>query len=140
MPDTQPPMSEEPRWIGMPSVEEAKAPEPAPAESFHMLDELYPDAPIPNPGGRIIRRAILHDSSGLPELFSWVGSGDMVLVELARLMSREIEFAACVAEMQAFVEGDLAGQVAQIGDDRIVLLPRGMRGVRGVEAEAFGEA
>ena len=38
---------EEPRWMDMPSIAESQ-PEPvAPAQAYHDLGDLYPDAPIP---------------------------------------------------------------------------------------------
>nr|ANV79985.1 hypothetical protein [uncultured Candidatus Thalassoarchaea sp.] len=36
-----------------------------------------------------------------------------------------------------FIEGDLGGQIIQITDSRLMLLPPGCRGLKGIEMEAF---
>ena len=53
-----------PRWMDMPSIAESQ-PEPiAPAQQYHDLGDLYPDAPVPMTRGEaIIHRAVLHDSA-----------------------------------------------------------------------------
>ena len=85
--------AEAPRWMDMPSIAEAQ-PEPlTPAQAYHDLGDLYPDAPIPlNRGEAIIHRAVLQDSSGIETLFDWVAAGDVAIVELKRLIRREVEF------------------------------------------------
>ena len=52
-----------PRWMDMPSIAESQQPEPiAPAQQYHDLGDLYPDAPVPlTRGEAIIHRAVLHD-------------------------------------------------------------------------------
>ena len=134
-------MSEEevgPRWMEMPSIVEAGSEPVQPLASYHDLGDLYPDAPIPTfRGDVIIHRAVLHDSSGIEQLFDWVSSGAVVIVELKRLMRREVEFAATVARLQNMVEGELGGGLVQVGDERLILLPEGFRGLRGVDEEVF---
>jgi len=129
---------ESPRWMDMPSIAESQ-PEPVePAQSYHDLGDLYPDAPVPTMRGEaIIHRAVLHDYSGIETLFDWVSAGDVAIVELKRLIHREVEFASCVARLQELVEGDLGGTLVQIGDDRLILLPVGFAAVKGVENEVF---
>ena len=39
--------------------------------------------------------------------------------------------------MHTFIEGDLGGQIIQLTDTRLMLLPPGCRGLKGVEMEAF---
>ena len=87
-----------PRWMDMPSIAESQ-PEPvAPAQAYHDLGDLYPDAPVPAVRGEaIIHRAVLQHSSGIEALFDWVAAGDVAIVELKRLIHREVEFANCVS-------------------------------------------
>ena len=129
---------EAPRWMDMPSIAESQ-PEPvAPAQSYHDLEQLYPDAPVPSMRGEaIIHRAGLQDSSGIEALFDWVAAGDIAIVELKRLINREVEFANCVSRLQELIETDLGGALVQVGDDRLILLPSGFAAVRGVDDEVF---
>ena len=64
-------------------------------------------------------------------------AGDVAIVELKRLIRREVEFANCVSRLQELIEGDLGGVLVQVGDDRLILLPAGFAAVRGVENEVF---
>ena len=129
---------EGPRWMDMPSISEVDTEPVQPAAAYHDLGELYPDAPVPAyRGDVIIHRAVLHDSSGVEQLFDWVASGDVVIVELKRLMRREVEFAATVSRLQNMIEGELGGGLVQVGDERLILLPHGFRGLRGVDEEVF---
>ena len=129
---------EAPRWMDMPSIAESQ-PEPvAPEQQYHDLGDLYPDAPVPTMRGEaIIHRAVLHDSSGIEALFDWVADGDVVIVELKRLIQREVEFANCISRLQEMIEGDLCGTLVQVGDDRLILLPASFAAVKGVENEVF---
>lgn len=124
--------------MDMPSISEVDTEPIQPAAAYHDLGELYPDAPVPAyRGDVIIHRAVLHDSSGVEQLFDWVASGDVVIVELKRLMRREVEFAATVSRLQNMIEGELGGGLVQVGDERLILLPHGFRGLRGVDEEVF---
>ena len=127
-----------PRWMDMPSIAESQ-PEPVkPTQQYHDLGDLYPDAPVPMIRGEaIIHRAILHDISGIDSLFDWVSDGDVAIVELRRLIHREIEFANCITRLQELIEGDLGGTLVQVGDDRLILLPAGFAALKGVENEIF---
>ncbi len=129
---------EAPRWMDMPSIVESQ-PEPVvPAQQYHDLGDLYPDAPVPIIRGEaIIHRAVLHDSKGIDALFDWVADGDVAIVELKRLIHREIEFANCISRLQELIEGDLGGTMVQVGDDRLILLPAGFAAVKGVANEIF---
>ena len=124
--------------MDMPSIAESQ-PEPVgPEQQYHDLGDLYPDAPVPTMRGEaIIHRAVLHDSSGIEALFDWVADGDVVIVELKRLIQREVEFANCISRLQEMIEGDLCGTLVQVGDDRLILLPASFAAVKGVENEVF---
>ena len=130
--------ADEPRCMDMPSIAESQ-PEPVtPTQAYHDLGDLYPDAPIPMVRGEaIIHRAVLQDSSGIEALFDWVASGDVAIVELKRLIQREVEFANCVSRLQELIEGDLGGALVQVGEDRLILLPAGFAAVKGVDNEVF---
>ena len=130
--------AEAPRWMDMPSIAESQ-PEPVkPTQLYHDLGDLYPDAPVPMIRGEaIIHRAILHDISGIDSLFDWVSDGDVAIVELRRLIHREIEFANCITRLQELIEGDLGGTLVQVGEDRLILLPAGFAALKGVENEIF---
>ena len=129
---------EAPRWMDMPSIAESQPEAVAPAQAYHDLGDLYPDAPVPSMRGEaIIHRAILQDSTGIETLFDWVAAGDVAIVELKRLIHREVEFANCVSRLQELIEGDLGGVLVQVGDDRLILLPAGFAAVKGVENETF---
>lgn len=127
-----------PRWMDMPSIAESQ-PEPvSPAQAYHDLGDIYPDAPVPSMRGEaIIHRAVLQDSSGIETLFDWVAAGDVAIVELKRLIHRDVEFANCVTRLQELIEGDLGGALIQVGDDRLILLPADFATLKGVENEVF---
>ena len=127
-----------PRWMDMPSIAESQPESVAPAQAYHDLGDLYPDAPVPSMRGEaIIHRAVLQDSSGIEAPFDWVAAGDVAIVELKRLIHREVEFANCVARLQELIEADLGGAMIQVGDDRLILLPAGFAAVKGVDNEVF---
>lgn len=126
------------RTFEMPSSTPAAHRPPPTDVMYHDLGSLYPDAPVPDRGGgMVLHRSVLHDMTGIAKLLDWVADGDPVIVELARIMSREVEFRASLSRLSAFIEDDLGGQIIQLTDSRLLLLPPGCRGVKGVEMEAF---
>ena len=105
---------------------------------YHDLEEIFPDAPVPSRGdGMVFHRAILHDLSGVPKLLDWVSDGDAVIVELSRIINRDTEFSVAVDNMSVFIENDIGGQIIQLTDTRLLLLPPGCKGITGIELEAF---
>ena len=52
-------------------------------------------------------------------------------------MNRELELQTAIEKLNLFVETDLGGQIIRLTDTRLMLLPPGCRGIRGVESEAF---
>jgi len=132
------PDGDEPRWLNVPSIEQAPLPAPDPGQAYHDLGALYPDAPVPrHPQEVVIRRAVLHDVSGLEMLLDWAADGQIVIIELRRIIDRDFELTTAIEQLSNFVEGDLGGQLVQLGEERILLLPPGFRGMSGLEAEAF---
>ena len=111
---------------------------PATDVDYHDLEEIYPDAPVPSRGdGMVFHRAILHELSGVPKLLDWVSDGDAAIVELSRIINRDTEFSVAVDHMSVFIESDIGGQIIQLTDTRLLLLPPGCKGITGIELEAF---
>ena len=129
---------DEPRWLNVPSIEPDPLPSPDPGQVYHDLGSLYPDAPVPrHPQEVVIRRAVLHDVSGLEMLLDWAADSQIVIIELRRIIDRDFELTTAIEQLSNFVEGDLGGQLVQLGEERILLLPPGFRGMSGLEAESY---
>lgn len=105
---------------------------------FHDLEKLYPNPPMKDESnGLVIHRAVLHDLTGVGQLMDWLSDGHGAIVEMSRLMKREVEFTTALDQLNIFIEGDLGGQIIQITDSRLMFLPPGCRGLKGVDNEAF---
>ena len=105
---------------------------------YHDLEKLYPDAPVPKVGGGlVIHRATLRDLTGVGQLMDWLADGEAAIVRMEKLMNRELELQTAIEKLNLFVETDLGGQIIRLTDTRLMLLPPGCRGIRGVESEAF---
>ena len=105
---------------------------------YHDMEKLYPDAPVPKVAdGLVIHRAVLHDLTGVPQLLDWLSDGEAAIVRMEKLMTRELELQTAIERLTKFVESDLGGQIIRLTESRLMLLPPGCRGVRGVDAEAF---
>ena len=105
---------------------------------LHNLGNKYPDPPITSHDtGLVVHRAVLNDITGISTLLNWLADGHASIVEMGRLIKRDTEFSAALDELHTFIEGDLGGQIIQITDTRLMLLPPGCRGLKGVEMEAF---
>ena len=122
----------------MPSEQSIGQARPPPSDIlYHDLERLYPAAPIPEEGGFVLHRGVLQDLTGVPQLLDWVSDGDVAIVEMGRMMQRETEFETALNQLHTFIENDLNGQIVQLTGSRLLLLPPGCRGIRGVEDEAF---
>ena len=123
----------------MPSMQQVKEKSAAPTGLvYHDLEKMYPNPPIKDSSsGMVVHRAVLNDITGCSTLLDWLAEGHASIVEMNRLIKREVEFSSAVNQLHTFIEGDLGGQIIQITDTRLMLLPPGCRGVRGVEMEAF---
>ena len=123
----------------MPSMRQLKEKSAAPTGLvYHDLEKMYPNPPIKDSSsGMVVHRAVLNDITGCSTLLDWLAEGHASIVEMNRLIKREVEFSSAVNQLHTFIEGDLGGQIIQITDTRLMLLPPGCRGVRGVEMEAF---
>ncbi len=105
---------------------------------FHNLSNKYPNPPITSDDtGLVVHRAVLNDFTGTSILLDWISEGHASIVEMGRLFKRETEFNATLDVLHTFIEGDMGGQIIKITDTRLMLLPPGCRGLKGVEMEAF---
>ena len=130
------------RTFTMPSSEIANEQQPTPPspDIFHNLGKMYPNPPIPmDDSGMVLHRATLYDLTGIDTLLDWVSDGDAALVEMARLMNREHEVETVLARLHRFIEMDMGGQIVQITETRVMLLPPGCVGISGLEDEAFND-
>ena len=123
----------------MPSMSKSTKKNEVPSKLiFHNLGNKYPDPPITsNDTGHVVHRAVLNDMTGISTLLDWLADGHASIVEMGRLIKRDTEFSAALDQLHTFIEGDLGGQIIQITDTRLMLLPPGCRGLKGVEMEAF---
>ena len=123
----------------MPSMSGQKPKNQVPsAKIYHNLGNKYPDPPITSSDtGLVVHRAVLNDITGTSTLLDWLADGHASIVEMGRLIKRDTEFNAALDAMHTFIEGDLGGQIIQLTDTRLMLLPPGCRGLKGVEMEAF---
>lgn len=128
-----------PRRLNLPSQEPSiRTPNNTNSNRYHDMEKLYPNAPVPKVAdGLVIHRAVLHDLTGVPQLLDWLADGEAAIVRMEKLMSRELELQTAIERLNTFVESDLGGQIIRLTESRLMLLPPGCRGVRGVDAEAF---
>nr|AIF15929.1 hypothetical protein [uncultured marine group II/III euryarchaeote KM3_72_A06] len=71
----------------------------------------------------IVHRAVLDDITGIPDILDWLSDGDIVILEMSRLLTAETELKMAVDKIQSFVEADMAGEVIRLGQSRLLLLP-----------------
>lgn len=105
---------------------------------FHDLEKMYPNPPIKDENnGLVIHRAVLHDLTGIGQLMDWMSDDHGAIVEIGRLMKRDVEFTTALQRLNQFIEGDLGGQIIQVTASRLLFLPPGCRGLKGLDDEAF---
>ena len=90
---------------------------------FHDLGKMYPDAPIPEEGGQILRNAVIDGSDGLPVLMDWVSQGDMVIVDVSPIIDYPERLSEVIDPLMIFVEQQIGGQLLNFGHSRLLLLP-----------------
>ncbi|MDC0655918.1 hypothetical protein OAP41_03365 [Candidatus Poseidoniaceae archaeon] len=127
------------RTFSMPSMQQHETFTAPEAEViYHKLGEMYPHAPvIDSQHGLVLHRAVLNDITGCGQLMDWVADDHAVIVEMNRLMKKTVEFNSAIVRLNTFIDSDLGGQIIQMTETRLMLLPPGCRGVRGVDMEAF---
>ena len=120
-----------PKWVEMPSISDQNIGAIEPGEPYHDLGMKFPHAPVPrNNGDVIVHRALLEDVTGIAQLMDWISDGDIVIVEMTGLMSRDMELQLAVGRIQEFVEGDMHGQLVRLGNARLLLLPPSFESAR----------
>lgn len=131
--------NDELRRFRMPSSEhEPVSRPPTSSMTFHDLDLMYPNPPVPvEEDGMVLHNTTLHDLTGCHQLMDWVAEGHGCIVEMKRLIKRKTEFAQALNRLHTFIEGDLQGQIIQMTETRLMLLPEGCRGLKGTEMEGF---
>ena len=113
-----------PKWVEMPSIADQGTSVIDPGEPYHDLGMRFPDAPVPRSDGDvIIHRAVLEDVTGISQIMDWVSDGDIVIIEMSDLMTRDMELQLAVGKIQDFVEDDVNGQLVRLGNTRLLLLP-----------------
>ena len=128
-----------PRSFSMPSSSTTATPRMPHAEvTYHNLEHLYPNAPVPlYEGEMVLHNSTLLDLTGCGALMDWVAEGHGCVVEMRRMMKRSTEFNQALSMLYEFIEGDAQGQIIRITDTRLLLLPQGCRGIKGTEMEGF---
>jgi SepF-like predicted cell division protein (DUF552 family) len=105
---------------------------------FHDLSEIYPYAPVPVlPGKLVLQYATLHDFTGTEQIMNWAADGHAAIVDMGQIMKRQTEFSTSISLLHEFIELDLKGQIIKLNQDRVLILPAGVRGVDGLEMEPF---
>jgi SepF-like predicted cell division protein (DUF552 family) len=75
----------------------------------------------------------LNSIEGIGQVMDWAAEGHITLLDLAPLFGRRDDFRTALDHLSVFVEDDLGGRLLQLTDTRILVLPKGVEGVRGVE-------
>ena len=127
----------EPRWIEMPSVPNDSGVAMEPGQDYHDLADRYPDAPVPRGADdAVVHRAVLDDITGVPMVMDWISDGDLVIVEMSRMLSRELELQTAVERRRGCGEDDLCGEGVRLGDTRLLLLPSEFESTRRSEGQS----
>ena len=72
---------------------------------FHDLEKMYPNPPIKDEkNGLVIHRAVLHDLTGIGQLMDWMSDDHGAIVEIGRLMKRDVEFTTALQRLNQFIE------------------------------------
>ena len=95
-----------------------------PGQDYHDLGEIIRRCPSgPRNGRCYCSQSILDDITGIPKLLDWLSDGDIVILEMSRLITVETELRIAVDRIQSFVETDLSGEVIRLGTSRLLLIP-----------------
>ena len=128
---------EAPSSIVMPSLDKTSMPQKRPQSVYHDLGQMYPDAPVASTSGTVVHRADLIDEGGVAQLMDWAADGDVAVVDLRRIIDSPELLAGMVARLTDFVVSDLEGELLQLTETRLLVLPQECRGKRGLADEAF---
>ena len=132
-PFTQAPL----KGVFMPSLNKKNQPVKKTNIIYHNLDELYPDANVANDEGFVIHRANLLGINGILQLFDWASDGDISVVDLKDILSEDEVLAQIVDKLNEFIIHDLGGEILQLSETRLLVLPPSCKGMKGLADEAF---
>ncbi|MBJ99421.1 MAG: hypothetical protein CMB48_00140 [Euryarchaeota archaeon] len=132
------PFSKEPlKGVIMPSLNNVVKPVKKTNIIYHDLGLLYPNANVSNKDGFIIHRANLLGKNGIFQLFNWASDGDVSIVDLKDILSEDEILSEIVIKLNQFIIEDLGGEILQLSETRLLILPPSCKGMKGLEDEAF---
>ena len=123
--------------VVMPSLSKKVKPVKKTNIIYHDLGLLYPDANISNLDGFIIHRANLLGINGILQLFNWASDGDISVVDLKDILSEDEILSEIVTRLNQFIIEDMGGEILQLSETRLLILPPSCKGMKGLEDEAF---
>ena len=95
---------------------------PSDGSTFHDLGKLYPNAPIPDKDGLILRNATIDDPNGLVDVMNWVSQGDIVILDVSPVIDNEDRLNQIINPLMALVENQIGGELLNFGRTRLCLL------------------
>ena len=98
---------------------------------------LYPDANVSSSDGFIIHRANLLGINGILQLFNWASDGDISVVDLKDILSEDEILSEIVSRLNQFIIEDMGGEILQLSETRLLILPPSCKGMKGLENEVF---
>ncbi len=104
---------------------------------YHDLERLYPDANISSINGFVIHRANLLGLNGVYQLFDWASDGDISVVDLKDILAEDEILNKIIQKLNDFIISDLNGEILQLSETRLLILPPSCKGMKGLEDEAF---
>ncbi len=132
------PFSQAPlKGVVMPSLNKTNQPVKKANIVYHNLNELYPNANIANNEGFVIHRAKLLGVNGVLQLFDWASDGDVSVVDLKDILSEDEILSQIVNKLNEFIINDLGGEILQLSETRLLVLPPSCKGMKGLTDEAF---
>jgi len=132
------PFSQAPlKGVVMPSLNKTNQPVKKTNIIYHNLEELFPNANIANEGGFVIHRAKLLGINGILQLFDWASDGDVSVVDLKDILAEDEVLSKIVHKLNEFIIADLGGEILQLSETRLLILPPSCKGMKGLTDEAF---
>jgi len=132
------PFSQAPlKGVVMPSLNKTNQPVKKTNIVYHNLDELYPNANIATNDGFVIHRAKLLGVNGVLQLCDWASDGDVSVVDLKDILSEDEILSQIVNKLNEFIINDIGGEILQLSETRLLVLPPSCKGMKGLADEAF---
>lgn len=132
------PFSNKPiKGLEMPSLTSTKKIVKKRSIIYHDLGQLYPNANISGNEGFVIHRAKLLGLSGIYQLFNWASDGDVSVVDLKDVLTEDNILTKIIHKLNEFIIGDLNGEILQLSETRLLILPPSCKGMKGLKDEVF---